>query len=109
MGTRLFPFVVPILVVATVITVVVGIGELLIFVNTPAAVWTALALTTAVGVIAAVWAWRASKLPPVEMPNPSPPQPVRQLDLGAGYLIGQFVLIFGAMLLLLFIIIAIMR
>ena len=109
MGNRLFPFVVPILVVATVLTIVIGIGELLIFVNTPQAVWMALALTTAVGVVGAVWAWRAAKLPPVEMPRPSPRQPVRQIDLGAGYLVGQFALIFGAMLLLLYIFLAVTR
>lgn len=109
MRQRLTPFIIFLLVLATTITGIVGIGELLLFVGTIAAVPTALALTVLVGLIGAALSYRAAKLPPVRMPGPVQQEPVRQLDLGAGYLVGQFVLIFGAMLLLLFVVLALRR
>lgn len=104
MLNRLFPIIVPILAFATAITGIVGIGSLLLAVGTQAAVVVALALTVAIGVGGALLAYRASKLPPAPWPDPGPMAPVRRLDLGAGYLVGQFVLIFGVGLLLLFLI-----
>jgi hypothetical protein len=50
--------------------------------------------------------YRASKMPPVKWPDPGPWEPVRKIDLGASYLVGQFVLIFAIGLVLLFVILA---
>jgi hypothetical protein len=111
--SRSFPYVMLLICVATTLTGIVVIGETLLLVrfateNALVPVLAALVYTVLFGVIGIVLSWRASKLPPVRMPGPVQPRaPARSLDLGAGYLIGQFVLIVGAMLLLLFIILAI--
>lgn len=111
MLNRMFPIIVPILAFATAITGIVAIGELLLFAahtfNVSVAVAIALGLTLLAGLIGALLSLRAAKLPPVQWPNPGPTEPVRRLDLGAGYLVGQFVLIFGVALLLLFVILAV--
>lgn len=106
MRRRLLPFIIFLLVLATTLTGIVGIGELLLFVGTTAAVPLALGLVVVVGLVAAALSFRAAKLPPVQLPGPAQPEPVRTLDFGAGYLIGQFVLFFGLLLLLVFIFLA---
>jgi hypothetical protein len=103
---RLFPLLVPIVVFAVVIALIIGIGELLLSVGTTGAVPLALALTLLVVAIAAMFSYRASKLPPVKWPDPGPWEPERKTDLGASYLVGQFVVIFGIGLILLFVILA---
>lgn len=111
--SRLFPYVMLLICLATTLTGIIVIGEMLLLVRfatenrlMPALV--GLILTVVFGAVGAYLSYRASKLPPVRMPGPVQPRvPVRSLDLGAGYLIGQFVLIVGAMLLLLFIILAV--
>ena len=111
MLNRMFPFVALTLVLLTTATGLIGIGNLLLLVHdrigVMPAVWTALGLTLAVGAICSLLSVRASRLPPVQLPGPMSREPVRRIDLGAGYLVGQFVLIFGAMLLLLFVILAV--
>ncbi len=109
MLNRMFPFVLPLLVVATVLTGVVFIGQVLLFVGTEAAVPVALGMTFGSALIATLFSIRARRLPPLPMPNPGPREPVRRLDLGAGYLIGQFIFIFGAFLFLLFVFLATRR
>lgn len=106
MLNRLFPLIVPIIAFGVVIACIIAIGELLLAVGTTAAVPLALVLTLLVVAIAALLSYRASKLPPVKWPDPGPLEPVRKVDLGASYLIGQFVIIFGIGLILLFVILA---
>lgn len=119
MLNRMFPFIVPILGFLTAITGIVAIGSLLLFIADlfesygelghvmPALV--ALALTILIGVVAALLSVRAAKLPPVKWPDPGPMEPVRRLDLGAGYIVGQFVFFTGLGLLLLFVILVVSR
>lgn len=112
MLNRMFPFIVPLLAFLTAITGLIGIGELLLWVARQfehygetgllAAPAVALALIAVIGVGAALLARRSTKLPPVEWPDPGPMQPVRRLDLGAGYIVGQFIFFFGIGILLLF-------
>ena len=106
MLNRLFPLLVPIIAFSVVIALIIGIGELLLASGTTGAVPLALALTLLVVAIAAMFSYRASKLPPVKWPDPGPWEPVRKTDLGASYLIGQFVVLFGIGLILLFVILA---
>jgi hypothetical protein len=104
---RLFPLIVPIIAFSVVIALIIGIGELLLASGTTGAVPLALALTLLVVAIAAMFSYRASKLPPVKWPDPrSWEEPARKTDLGASYLIGQFVVLFGIGLILLFVILA---
>lgn len=112
--SRSFPYLMLLVALAITITGMVTIGELLLWSRAMAGdnifvpVGVALALTIFFGALGGFLSYRASKLPPVSLPGPvEPRQPVRQFDLGAGYLIGQFVLIVGVMLLLLFIILAV--
>lgn len=103
---RLWPFLTPLLVIGIVIAGIVGIGELLLAVGTGPAVPVALGLALGAGFVAMLLSLRAAKLPPVELPAPVEPIPVRRLDLGAGYIVGQFIAIFVVMLVLLFIVLA---
>lgn len=103
---RLWPFLTPLIVIAIVAGGIIGIGELLLAVGTGPAVPVALGLALGVGFIALLLSLRAEKLPPVELPAPVEPTPVRRLDLGAGYIVGQFIAIFVVMLFLLFIVLA---
>lgn len=117
MLNRMFPFIVPFLAFLTAATGIIAIGELLLFTAhlfegygeagklVPALV--ALVLTIAIGVIGALLSARAAKMPPVKWPDPGPMEPVRRLDLGAGYIVGQFVFFTGLGLLLLFIILVV--
>ena len=117
MLNRMFPFIVPILGFLTAITGIVVIGELLLFVQHEfesfgetgklAAPIVALGLVILIGAVSFGLAPRADKLPPVQWPDPGPMQPVRRLDLGAGYIVGQFSFFFGLGLLLLFLILVI--
>jgi len=119
MLNRMFPFIVPFLAFLTAATGIVAIGELLLFVARlfeeygeagklmPAVI--ALALTIGIGVVAGLLSARAAKLPPVKWPDPGPMEPVRRLDLGAGYIVGQFIFFTGLGLLLLFIILVVKR
>lgn len=113
MLNRMFPYIVPILAFLSVITGIVVVGQLLLFVAAtfeglgeigkviPALV--GLVLIILIGAVAAALSLRASKLPPVQWPDPGPMEPVRRLDLGAGYIVGQFVFFTGLGLLLLFV------
>jgi hypothetical protein len=103
---RLFPLIVPIIAFGTAIIGIIAIGELLLSVGTAGVVPLALALTLLVVAVAAMLSYRASKMPPVKWPDPGPWEPVRKIDLGASYLVGQFVLIFAIGLVLLFVILA---
>lgn len=112
--SRSFPYVMLLIVIAATLIGIVAIGELLLLVRSAAgdnkliSVFVALALTILFGGLGAFLSFRASKLPPVELPRPvARHAPARQFDLGAGYLIGQYALIVGAMLLLLFVILAV--
>lgn len=119
MLNRTFPFLVPFLAFLTAITAIIAIGEFLLFIAhlfepygdlgklMPAVI--ALILTIAVGLVAALFSARAAKLPPVKWPDPGPMEPVRRLDLGAGYIVGQFVFFTGLGLLLLFVILVVKR
>lgn len=119
MLNRMFPYIVPILGFLTAITGIVAIGETLLFTARafeeygefgkvmPAVV--GLVLIIIIGVVAAALSVRASKLPPVEWPDPGPMEPVRRLDLGAGYIVGQFVFFTGLGLLLLFVLLVVKR
>ena len=117
MLNRMFPYIVPILGFLSAITGIVVIGELLLATahafesygeaGKLAAPAVAVGLIVLIGGIAAALSVRADKLPPVEWPDPGPMQPVRRLDLGAGYIIGQFIFFFGLGLLLLFLILVI--
>jgi hypothetical protein len=119
MLNRMFPFIVPVLGFLTAITGLVGIGELLLFVSRSfedygeagklVAPAVALGLIAIIGIGAALLAVRATKLPPVEWPDPGPMEPVRRIDLGAGYIVGQFIFFFGLGLLLLFAILVLKR
>ncbi len=109
---RLFPFIMPLVVVIVVVGGLVAVGNLLLFVTEVTgskmpSVWVALGLTLAAGAVCMALSFRAMKLPPVELPGePVEAAPTRRLDLGAGYLVGQFVVIFGLMLVLLFVTLA---
>lgn len=119
MLNRMFPFIVPLLAFLTALTGIVAIGELLLFVArlfeaygdagrvVPAVI--ALILTIGIGLVAGLLSARAAKLPPVKWPDPGPMEPVRRLDLGAGYIVGQFIFFTGLGLLLLFIILVVKR
>ena len=115
MQRRLFPFIIPLLVVAVVVVGVVAIGSLLLFVTDVTGskyptVFVALGLALGTGAVCMALSFRAAKLPPVELPaEPVEVAPRRRLDLGAGYLVGQFVVIFGLMLVLLFVTLALKR
>lgn len=104
--SRAFPFIVPIIVIAIVAAGIIGIGELLLAVGIDVAVPLALCLALGTGAVCLGLSIRASKLPPVQLPEAREPAPARRLDLGAGYLVGQFIGIFGVMLFLLFLILA---
>ena len=109
---RFFPFIIPLIVVTVVVGGLIAIGSLLLFVadmtgSKMPSVWVALGLTLATGAVCMALSFRAMKLPPVELPGePVDVAPTRRLDLGAGYLVGQFVVIFGLMLVLLFVTLA---
>ncbi len=117
MLNRMFPFIVPLLCFLTAITGIVLIGQLLLFTAhlfegygeagklMPALI--ALILTIGIGVVAGILSARAAKKPPVNWPDPGPMEPVRRLDLGAGYIVGQFIFFTGLGLLLLFIILVV--
>ena len=112
--SRFFPFVMPLVVVAVVVGGFIAIGNLLLFVADAAGrlapVWVALGLTLGAGAVCMALSFRAAKLPPVELPGePVDAAPTRRFDLGAGYLVGQFVVIFGLMLVLLFVTLALKR
>lgn len=119
MLNRMFPYIVPIIGFLTAITGIIAIGQLLLFTAhlfeaygewgkvVPALV--GLVLTILIGVVAAALSVRAAKLPPVEWPDPGPMEPVRRLDLGAGYIVGQFVFFTGLGLLLLFVLLVVKR
>jgi hypothetical protein len=114
MLNRMFPFIVPFLAFLTAITGIIAIGELLLWVQHAfesygeagklAAPFVALAMVILIGVVCFALSARAAKLPPVKWPDPGPMEPVRRLDLGAGYIVGQFLFFFGLGLLLLFLI-----
>jgi hypothetical protein len=119
MLNRVNPYIVPLIAFMSAITGIVLIGETLLTVNrllerfggigklgAPVA---ALILIALIGGIAAALAVRASKLPPVEWPNPGPVVPVRPMNLGRGYIIGQFVFFIGLAILLLFLILVARR
>ena len=110
---RAFPFIIPLAVIIVVVGGFIAIGSLLLFVAELTApdrlppVWVALGLTLGTGAVCLALSFRAMRLPPVELPGEPPePAPVRRLDLGAGYLVGQFIVIFGLMLALLFVTLA---
>lgn len=104
---RFFPFFLPVAMLTVVLGLMFAIGNLLLFVGKGPAVWVALALALGVGLVATLLSVRAAKLPPVQLPGPIVEAPVtRRLDLGAAHLIGQFAVIVGAMLVLLFVILA---
>ena len=117
MLNRMFPFIVPVVAFAIVITGIVAIGELLLAVASAfedygeggklAAPIVALGLVVLIGVVSFALSARAAKLPPVKWPEPGPTEPVRRLDLGAGYIVGQFIFFFGLGLMLLFLILVI--
>ncbi len=119
MLNRIFPVILPLLGFLSAITGIVVIGELLLFSArlfeengelgklAPPAV--AFALVVIISAGAAALAARAAKLPPVQWPDPGPMAPVRRLDLGAGYIVGQFIFFFGVGLLLLFAILVLKR
>ncbi len=112
---RFFPFIIPLVVVLVVVGGLVAIGSLLLFVSdvtgsTLPSVFVALGLTLGAGAVCMALSFRAARLPPVELPGePVDVAPARRLDLGAGYLVGQFVVIFGLMLVLLFVTLALKR
>lgn len=118
MLNRMFPFIVPILGFLTAVTGIVAIGELLLFAQHEAgalgepfeklvAPAVAMAIVILIGAVSFALSGRAEKQPPVQWPDPGPMQPVRRLDLGAGYIVGQFIFFFGLGLLLLFLILVI--
>jgi hypothetical protein len=117
MFNRMFPFIVPVLAFLTALVSIVAIGELLLGVASAfedygeggklAAPFVALGLVLLIGVVSFALSARAAKLPPVKMPEQGPSEPVRRLDLGAGYIVGQFIFFFGLGLLLLFLILVI--
>ena len=121
MLNRMFPYIVPILAFLSAITGIIAVGQLLlfsahafhdIFPGELGKVMNALVglfLTILIGVVAAILSIRASKKPPVEWPDPGPMEPVRRLDLGAGYIVGQFVFFTGLGLLLLFVFLVVGR
>ena len=109
---RFFPFIIPLVVVTIVVGGFIAIGSLLLFITDMTgskmpSVWVALGLTLATGAVCMALSFRAMRLPPVELPGePVVEAPARRLDLGAGYLVGQFMVIFGLMLVLLFVTLA---
>ena len=117
MLNRMFPFIVPLLTFLTAFTGIVVIGEMLLAVAHAfegygeaglfAAPGVALGLVILIGVVAFALSARAAKMPPVKWPDPGPTEPVRRIDLGAGYIVGQFIFFFGVGLLLLFVILAV--
>jgi hypothetical protein len=117
MLNRMFPFIVPVLAFSIAITGIVAIGELLLFTahqfehygeaGLLAAPLVALGLVILIGAVSFALSARAAKLPPVQMPEQGPTEPVRRLDLGAGYIVGQFTFFFGLGLFLLFMILVI--
>ena len=112
---RAFPFLIPLAVIAAVVGGFIAIGSLLLFVTDVTGskyptVFVALGLALGTGAVCMSLSFRAAKLPPVELPGEPPePAPRRRLDLGAGYLVGQFIVIFGLMLVLLFVTLALKR
>jgi hypothetical protein len=119
MLNRMNAYIVPLIAFLSAITGIVLIGETLLNVNrllerfgeigklgAPAA---ALILIALIGGVSAALAVRASKLPPVEWPNPGPVEPVRPMNLGRGYIIGQFIFFIGLAILLLFVILVATR
>lgn len=114
MLNRMNPYIVPLIAFLSAITGIVLIGETLLTVNrllerfgeigrlgAPVA---ALILIAIIGTTCALLARRASKLPPVEWPNPGPVEPVRPMNLGRGYIVGQLVFFAGLAIILLFVI-----
>lgn len=112
MLNRMNPYIVPLIAFLSAITGIVLIGETLLNVNrllerfgeigklgAPVA---ALILIALIGGTAAALAVRASKLPPVEWPDPGPVVPVRPMNLGRGYIVGQLIFFAGLAILLLF-------
>jgi len=114
MLNRMNAYVVPLIAFLSAITGIVLIGETLLNVNRLlerfgeigklGAPFAALVLIALIGGIAAALSVRASKLPPVEWPNPGPVVPVRPMNLGRGYIIGQIVFFAGLGIMLLFLI-----
>jgi hypothetical protein len=114
MLNRMNPYIVPLIAFLSAITGIVLIGETLLAVNRSlerfgeigklGAPIAALLLIAIIGTTCALLARRASKLPPVEWPDPGPTVPVRPMDLGRGYIIAQFIFFFGLAILLLFVI-----
>jgi len=114
MLNRMNAYIVPVIAFLSAITGIVLIGETLLNVNrllerfgavgklgAPVA---ALILIALIGGTASALAVRASKLPPVEWPNPGPVVPVRPMNLGRGYIVGQFFFFGGLAIMLLFLI-----
>ena len=114
MLNRMNAYIVPLIAFLSAITGIVLIGETLLTVNrllegfgeigklgAPAA---ALILIALIGGVCAALAVRASKLPPVEWPDPGPTVPVRPMNLGRGYIVGQIVFFLGLAIMLLFLI-----
>ncbi len=119
MRSRIFPYLVPLIAVGIAAVLIIGIGNILLFTADafhtygefgkvmPALV--GLILVILIGLVAALMSLRASKLPPAAIPEPRSHEPVRRIDLGAGYIAGQFVFFAGLALLLLFIVMSFKR
>lgn len=114
MLNKMAPYIVPVIAFLSAITGIVVIGEMLL---TSARIFehygelgklvppfVALVLIAIIGGTAAALSVRAAKLPPVEWPDPGPTEPVRPMNLGRSYIIGQIIFFVGLGILLLFII-----
>jgi hypothetical protein len=112
MLNRMNAYIVPLIAFLSAITGIVVIGETLLAVNRSlehfgeagklGAPFAALLLIALIGITCALLARRASKLPSVEWPDPGPVVPVRPMNLGRGYIVGQLIFFGGLMIMLLF-------
>lgn len=112
MLNRMQAYIVPVIAFLSAITGIVVIGETLLASGRilPGEIgrlippFVALLLIAIIGGTAAALAVRAAKLPPVEWPNPGPTEPVRPMNLGRSYIIGQMVFFLGLAIFVLFVI-----
>jgi len=119
MLNRMNAYIVPLIAFLSAITGIVVIGETLLTVNRSlehfgaigklGAPLAALILIALIGGIAAALSVRASKLPPVQWPDPGPVVPVRPMNLGHGYIVGQIIFFAGLGIMLLFLILVSQR
>lgn len=119
MTRRAFPFMITLIALLFAVVSIIGIGNLLLFTASvfegqgemgkvvPALV--GLVLILLVGVVCSLLALRASNMPGVQLRPETTGETKRRVDLGAGYLVGQFVFFAVLTIVLLFVVMSLKR